>query len=141
MVLVAVVAGLGAALGLLLTQGTTRAAPGATQLASVRAGCVQWLGANPDVPGSAQWCTEMVGSMSQSMDGAGVGPQMMWGDSDHLVSACERWMATSPSSGPVPRSWCTSMVSWMTTHMGRWSGQDSWGASMGQGRMLRTSGP
>jgi hypothetical protein len=52
-------------------------------------------------------------------------------------------MTTSPPSGTTAaaESWCSSMVSWMTGHMGNWSGHDSWGAWMSQGGMMGGSGP
>jgi hypothetical protein len=141
--LVAAVVAICVALGLLLTQGTNQAAPVAAQLASVQAGCTQWLAAKPAQAGTGQWCTEMASWMSQYMDRSGVGPQMMWGDSDHMLSACEQWMTTSPPSGTAapPQSWCNSMVSWMTSHMRTWSGHDSWGAWMSHGQMMGGSRP
>ncbi len=140
--LAAAVVAIGVALGLLLTQGTNQTAPVAAQLASVKAGCTQWLAAKPAPAGTGQWCTEMASWMSQYMDRSGVGPEMMWGDSDHMRSACERWMAASPpGTTAASQSWCSSMVSWMTSHMGSWSGQDSWGAWMSHGQMMGVPGP
>jgi len=140
--LVAAVVGVGVALGLLFTQGTNQATPMAAQLASVQTGCSKWLAADPVATGTVQWCTDMTSWMSQYMDRWGAGPQMMWGDSDHMLSSCHRWMATSPpATTPAVHSWCSSMVSWMTSHMGSWSGQDSWGAWMSRGQMMGVSGP
>src|ERR1017187_10069965 len=89
LVLVAAVAAAGLALGLVLTQGTNQTAP-AAELASVETGCTQWLGANPAEPGTVQWCSEMASWMNRS----GMDPQMMWGDSNHMLSTCEQWMTT-----------------------------------------------
>jgi hypothetical protein len=142
LVLVAAVAVAGLALGLLLTQGTNQTAP-AAELASVQTGCKQWLGANPSESGTVQWCASMASWMSQYMNRSGVGPQMMWGDSDHMLSTCEQWMTTSPPSGTAtaPQSWCNSMVSWMTSHMSTWSGQSTWGGWMSHGSMMGSSEP
>jgi len=140
--LVAAVLGAGVALGLLFTQGTNQATPVAAQLAAVHAGCSKWLAADPAQTGTAQWCTEMTSWMSRYMERSGVGPQMMWGDSVHMLSACDRWMATSqPATTTSVQSWCSAMVSWMTSHIGGWSGQDSWGAWMSHGQMMGVSGP
>jgi hypothetical protein len=136
------VAGVGIVLSILLTQDTNQGVPVATQLASVQSGCSQWLDANPGEPGTGQWCSEMASWMSHYMDRSGVGPQMMWGSSDQILSTCEQWMTTSPPSGTttVPKSWCSSMASWMSNHVGSWTGQNSWGGWMSHSPMMRGLG-
>jgi len=131
------------ALGLLLIGSPATSTPEAAQLASVQTGCTQWLGANPNEPGTVQWCADMASWMSQYMNRSGMGPQMMWGDSDHMLSTCEQWMTTSPPSGTAtaPQNWCNSMVSWMTSHIGTGSGQSTWGGWMSHGSMMGSSGP
>ena len=131
-VVAVVIVGAAVALGLLI--GSPAAStPKAAQLASVETACTQWLNANPNQPGTGQWCSAMAGWMDRS----GMGPEMMWGDSDHMLSTCEQWMTTDPPDPSTAlRGWCNSMVSWMTDHMGTWSGQDSWGGWMAHGSMM-----
>jgi hypothetical protein len=134
---VLVLAASGTTLGLLLTQSSTPVAQVA-QLASVQTACKQWLSTNPGQPGTVQWCSEMSDWMSRYMDRYGMGPQMMWGDPNHMLSTCERWMAETPPSGSktTSRVWCGSMVAWMSAHIGSWSGHDNWGDWMTHGPMM-----
>src|SRR5665213_48748 len=37
--------------------------------------------------------------MSQDMSHNGVGPEMMWGDTSHMLTTCEQWVSASPLSG------------------------------------------
>ena len=134
--LAVLVAGGAVALGLLLAQGPSQPST-AAQLTSVQTACQQWLAANPGEPGNGQWCSDMADWMSQSMGHYGVGPQMMWGDADHMLATCEQWMMANPrGSTTTPQSWCSSMVTWMTNHIASWTGQDSWGGWMMHGSMM-----
>jgi hypothetical protein len=75
--------------------------------------------------------------MSQYMTRYGSGPQMMWGDPGRLGSSCERWASEAVPTGVTsPRSWCNSMVAWMSNHMGSWSSRASWGDWMMRGPMM-----
>jgi len=130
-----VVAG-GITLGLALAQqGRSQTLPAAqaAQLMSIRTGCQQWLSASRAEPGPG-WCTEMANWMSQNMERAGIGPQMMWGNPSTLRSSCEQWMAASPTSGAATsgRGWCDSMTSWMSANVGSWTG-GTWPDWKGQG--------
>lgn len=134
--------GLGAGLGFGLS-GNSGTSPGAavsaSQLASIRTACQQWLGDASTEPGTAQWCTEMTQWMNTSMDRHRFGPEMMWGDPSNLRTSCEHWFRTRPPSGAPSDAagWCDAMVSWMATHVGRWSGRRTWGGWMHYGPMSR----
>jgi len=115
----------------------------ASQLTSIQTGCRQWLREASTEPGTAQWCTDMTQWMDTYMGRDGVGPQMMWGDASDLSAICEHWLRTSPPSGaPTDATgWCDSMVTWMTAHIGSWSGRGTWGAWMRSGPMAGFGDP
>lgn len=78
-----------------------------------------------------------------AQDHYGYGPQMMWGDPGRLRAICEHWLRTSPPSGAPTdaTNWCDSMVSWITTHIGNWSGRGTWGDWMRYGPMAAFGDP
>ena len=136
---VVVAVGLGVGLGVGLSGSSS--SPGAgldqAQLTSIQTGCQQWLTTTPSASAPTQWCGAMTQWMSRYMHRNGFGPQAMWGDPGQLTAVCTRWLQTSPPAGAPadPEQWCTSMVAWMNTHMGSWSGQGSWGGFMHHGPM------
>lgn len=147
---VIVAIGLGVGLGVGLGTSGSGSATGqgtgvsqATQLASLQAGCQQWLDSNPAVRGTAHWCSDMTQWMSTYMARYGVGPQMMWGTSGTLAASCDRWIsASSPQGAPADAtSWCDSMVAWMNAHVGSWSGRGDWSDWMGNGPMMSLPAP
>lgn len=131
------VVGGGVSTGLLLTQGTQRTLPAgeSSRLVSVQTACQRWLTEGPGRPGTEQWCAEMAGWMTHEIESDGMGPQMMWESPASLQSACERWMTSRPPSGAPTNShgWCKSMVLWMKTNIGDWTGRSSWGDWMREG--------
>jgi hypothetical protein len=141
----AAIIGSGIALGLVLSNGTNPTLPTdqAAQLTSVQTGCQQWLSADPSQPGSDQWCTQMTNWMEQEIQHNGIGPQMMWGNPTDLQSACDQWMTASSPSGAATNAqgWCSSMVTWMNSNVGTWSGRGSWGGWMRNGPMMGGFGP
>ena len=131
-------------MGLALSGGTNRGAPSgssvqAAQLASVRTGCQDWLRTNPSQPGTAQWCDAMAQWMQQHLGRYGAGPQALWGDPSALGAACGQWMAEGPPPGAParPGAWCGAMTSWMSAHLGQWSGSGSWSDWTRDGPMMR----
>ena len=147
---VIVAIGLGVGLGVGLGSSGSGSATGlgtgvsqATQLASLQAGCQQWLDSAPAEPGTAQWCTDMTQRMSTCMDRYGVGPQMMWGSPGSLTASCGRWMSANPQSGAPAdaASWCDSMVAWMNAHVGSWGGGGNWSGWTGHGPMMGLPAP
>ena len=138
-VAVLLVAGLGTGLGVGLSNSAGQSPNQAetAQLASVRLGCRQWLAAAPAPAGTAQLCIDMTEWMSQYMVRDRVGPQMMWGDSSRLGAICERWITENPPAGITgSKSWCKSMVAWMSSHVGSWSGRAGWDDWMMRGSMM-----
>jgi hypothetical protein len=138
-VAVLLAAGLGAGLGVGLSgssgQSPTQAAT--AQLASVRTGCQEWLGAAPAAAGTSQWCTDMTEWMSQHMTRYGMDPRMMWGDPNNLGAVCKQWMTEKPPTGVTSlKNWCGSMVAWMTDHVSSWSSSASWSDWMMRGSMM-----
>lgn len=101
---------------MLLTQGTTQ--PSSAQLTPIKTACQQWLGSDPGLGGQPQWCTDMTNWMSRYMSHNSTGPQMMWGDANHLLGTCEDWMSADPPPGTIttPETWCSAMVTWMASH-------------------------
>lgn len=142
-VVVLMAAGLGAGLGVAFGGGSnqganqTGGATPSTELASLQKGCQQWLEANPTEQGTAEWCSDMTGWMSDYMSRSGMDSQQMWGDPEELAATCQRWMATSPPAGLTTsaQSWCSSMVAWMTDNVDSWTGRPGWGAWMREGPM------
>jgi len=123
-------------LGVLLSRGSSPAS-GSTQLASIRSGCEQWLSTTSQRV-SDQPCVSMIDWMSQDMKQFGTGPQMMLGTADDMLTTCEQWMSGNPQGGSVVtrQQWCNAMVTWMTSHMGRWAGHGDWGNWTMNGSMM-----
>lgn len=135
-----VAVGLGVGLGVGLSgsgNGQSTTSDRQAQLASIQSACQDWMDSVSTEPGTRQWCTDMTQWMSTYMDRYGFGPQTMWGEPGRLSAICEHWLRTSPPSGSPTdaASWCDAMVSWMTTHMGSWSGRGTWGDWMRNGPM------
>jgi hypothetical protein len=131
-----VLVGGGITIGVMLDGGANGTSPSAqsAQLASVRAGCAQWLSSGTTQTGDSQWCINMTGWMAHRMSERAVGPEMMWGGASRTLATCEQWMTASPPGGSAvtPTKWCQEMVGWMAAHVGSWGGQNSpRGAMMG----------
>lgn len=134
-------AGLGTGLGIGLGGGSSPSpstTAGASELASIRTGCEEWLRTTATRAGTAQWCTEMTQWMDSYMGANGYGPQMMWGDPGRLRAACEHWWRTRPRAGAQTDAagWCEGMAAWMTTHFDRWNDGGTWGSWMRSGPMM-----
>ena len=140
-ILVVAAAGAALVLGIVLASGSrSLSGAGAAQVASVRHGCQEWAAANPaqaQGQGSA-WCDSMTRWMSQRVVDDEAGPQGMWGDPDHMLSACRQWMAADlAGSAADPGAWCGGMVDWMRSNLRSWMGQAGWGDWMMHGSMMR----
>lgn len=138
---VVVAAGLGVGLALGLGGGSGSDLGTTAQLTSVRTGCQQWLQDTSAQQGTAKWCDDMAQWISTYMHRYGYGPGMMWAGPSQFRTSCEHWLRTSPpadagTGATGATGWCDSMVSWMHTHMDRWSGQGTWGGWMGHGPMM-----
>jgi hypothetical protein len=132
-------AGLGAGLGVGLSgssgQSPTQAAT--AQLASVRSGCQLWLGATSAHAGTVEWCSDMTEWMSHYMARQGAEPQMMWGNPGRLGVTCKQWLTKNPPTGiRGSKSWCKSMVAWMSSHVGSWTSRGCWDDWMMRGSMM-----
>lgn len=136
-VVVAVGLGVGLGVGLSGSNSSPAASLDQAQLSSIQTGCQQWLTSAPAASGPAPWCRSMTSWMNRYGQRSGFNPQAMWGDPGQLTSMCTQWLQTSPPAGAPadPGQWCSSMVGWMSAHLGSWSGQGSWSSFMQHGPM------
>ena len=133
---------LAVAVGVLATRdgGTqTLTVQPAAAVSSLEHGCQQWLAQDPTPAGTSASCTAMGTWMAGHMTSSGMGPAMMWGGPDQLGSMCRQWTTDDPAAtGPATGNdadWCASMATWMSTHMGSWTGRSDWGDWMAHGPM------
>ena len=102
---------------------------GNQQVAAWRQACQQWADdygtGNPSGPG-AGWCHGMTDWMYDQMRDGTMSPMMMWGDPQRMRIACRQWADTNPNgtSSADASTWCDTMVTWMTDHMGNWRDWD-----------------
>jgi hypothetical protein len=117
---------------------TTLAAQPAAQVSSLQQGCQRWLTQDSTRGQTTTWCTGLAGWMSEHMATTGMGPQMMWGGPEQVRSTCRQWVTAEPSKTDSVNGadWCDSMVDWMGTHMGNWSGRGDWNDWMMHGPMM-----
>lgn len=120
---------------------TTLAVQPAAQVSSIQQGCQQWLSQDSarSRVGTPAWCTGLTDWMTDRMASTGVGPQMMFGGAAQMKATCRQWMTESPPAGAdagTGTDWCDSMTSWMSEHMGTWSGREDWDDWMMHGPMM-----
>ena len=109
--------------GLLLSRGSTNQAS-SQQLVELRQACTQWKasGSAPATP--SDWCTNMIGWMSDRMDDH----PRMWVSPEAMQETCQEWGAANPAgvSEGYRIAWCDDMVSWMQQHASQWGSWNGW---------------
>jgi hypothetical protein len=129
-IVVTVVAVAGIGVGVAIANRDDTPAPAATtssELADISQACTTWM--NDDSrwgTASAGWCQDMTSWMSQQMANGTMIGSMMWGNPDRMLTTCQTWMNSQPSSNR-PNEWCETMMRGMWPHMnGDWEHWDDW---------------
>ena len=94
---------------------------GTRELAAIQQACAQWRDGyrGSSVPSSA-WCGDMVGWMSNRMNGGQMMGSMMWRTPQQMRETCQQWMSGHGKAGDNASTWCDDMVDWMERNVGDW---------------------
>jgi Tfp pilus assembly protein PilV len=94
------------------------------QLAELQQACSQWKVSSSDPATPSDWCTNMIGWMSDRMDDH----PGMWASPGAMQATCQEWSAADPgaASEGYRIAWCDDMVSWMQQHAAHWGSWNGW---------------
>jgi Tfp pilus assembly protein PilV len=122
-VLIAVLVVSGVLTGVLLSPGPSNQVS-SQQLAELQQACTQWKASGLARATPSNWCTNMIGWMSDRMDDH----PGMWASPGAMQATCQEWSAADPgaASEGYRIAWCDDMVSWMQQHAAHWGSWNGW---------------
>jgi len=109
--------------GVLLTRGSGDQVS-SQQLAELQQACSQWKTSSSTGATPSDWCSNMIGWMSDRMDDH----PGMWASPESMQATCQEWSAANPGGVSEGKRivWCDDMVAWMQQHASQWGSWNSW---------------